>query len=164
MGDNGLEQRDPVAAFVEARFPDVKPSEGLQGWSGFDVPVERLVDVCRALKETPGIACNYLSNITGIDCKDHMEVTYHLIGIETGVKVFLRVTAPRDNPEIPSVVGIWPGANWHERENYDMLGIRFRGHPDLRRILTWEGYEGYPLRKDFVDQRPKRERKIRARG
>ncbi len=156
-------QVDPVTALMRTRLPEAQPIEGLQGgWVGFQIPPERVVDICRFLKDEPRTACNYLSNITGTDFKDYMQVAYHLVGLETGVKVFLKTDIPRENPEIDSVTGVWPGADWHERENYDMLGIRFRGHPDLRRILTWEGYEGYPLRKDFVDERPKRERKVRV--
>ncbi|MBX6378780.1 MAG: NADH-quinone oxidoreductase subunit C, partial [Clostridia bacterium] len=88
---------------------------------------------------------------------------YTLWGRETGAKVMLKVPLDKEDPVVDSLTGFWAGANWMERETWDLLGIRFRNHPDLRRILTWEGYEGHPLRKDFVDRRPKRPRKVRIR-
>lgn len=145
------------------RFPQLVVDEDVKWWAGFRVPREDLLAIASALRDMPGVACNYLSNITGVDLKDRLQAVYHLIGMQTGVKVVLKVDIPSDDPEVDSVTSVWPGANWHEREAWDLVGIRFRNHPDLKRILLWEGYEGHPLRKDFVDQRPKRERVIRQR-
>jgi NADH-quinone oxidoreductase subunit C len=74
---------------------------------------------------------------------------YHLRGIVSGIEICLRTNVSEEKSELPTVVGVWRTANWHEREIYDLMGIRFRGHPDLRRILMWEGYPYHPLRKDF---------------
>lgn len=152
----------PAHRLLETWMPQAEPLTGQAEWPAFQVQPENLLKCCRFLKESPETACNYLSNITAVDFKDHLQVVYHLIGLETGVKVALKVNVPADAPELDSVVPVWPTADWHEREAYDLLGVRFRGHPDLRRILTWEGYQGHPLRKDFVDKRPKRDRKVRT--
>jgi NADH/F420H2 dehydrogenase subunit C len=93
---------------------------------------------------------DYCSSITGVDYPDRFEVVYHLYSTtKEGGAVILKVHAQRENPEVPSVVGVWPAANWQEREAWDLMGIRFSGHPNLTRVLMWEGFEGHPLRKDF---------------
>lgn len=106
--------------------------------------------VARFLREHLGF--DYLVDISSVDHLDadpRFEVIYELARLDTWTHLRLKVAAPEDAPEVPSVVPIWPTANWHEREVYDMMGIRFPGHPDLRRILMWEGYPYFPLRKDF---------------
>lgn len=160
------EAQDPYGELKQAvlnRFPHLAVDEDVKWGAGFRVPREDLLAVASALRDMPGVACNYLSNLTGVDLKDRLQAVYHLFGMGTGAKVFLKVDIPSDDPVVDSVTSVWPGANWHEREAWDLLGIRFRNHPDLKRILLWEGYEGHPLRKDFVDQRPKRERLVRQR-
>jgi len=114
----------------------------------------RLRDVLAWLKDTPGQEYRYLVDVTAVEYRDPelpIEIVYELFAL--GSKAALRVKAPlaKDGPlEVDSVVPLWAGANWMEREVYDMFGISFRGHPDLRRILMWETYaEGHPLRKDF---------------
>lgn len=154
---------DDLTRVVRQQFPQVQVDPDVKWGVGFQVPRESLLELARALREMPGVTCDYLSNITGVDLRDRFQVVYHLIGIASGAKVVLKVDLPRDDPEVDSVTSLWPTADWHEREAWDLLGIRFRGHPNLRRILLWEGYEGHPLRKDFVDRRPKRERKVRPR-
>lgn len=108
-----------------------------------------LTDVMRVLKSDPDLSFDYLSSISGVDREDKMEVVYHLFSYVKKHRFVLKVYLDRDNPEVDTVTGIWSGANWHEREAYDMLGIRFREHPDLRRILMVEDWEGHPLRKDY---------------
>lgn len=152
-----------VKRAVLERFPDLAVDEDVKWGVGFRVPPDMLLGVAQTLKELPGVACNYLSNITAVDFRDHLQVVYHLLGVSTGSKVVLKVDLPVDQPEVESVVSVWPTADWHEREAWDLLGVRFRNHPNLKRILLWEGYDGHPLRKDFVDKRPKRERLIRQR-
>lgn len=148
---------------ILAEFPQLQVDEGVRGAAGFVVPQDDLLAVARRLREMPGVECDYLSHVTGVDYKDHLESVYYLIGTRTGARVVLKVKLPRENPEVESVTSVWPAADWHERESYDLLGIRYRNHPNLKRILLWEGYEGYPLRKDFVDKRPKRERQRKVR-
>lgn len=159
-----MAEKIDVKAKLLEMFPELEEDENVVGTDAcFVVPGERLLEVARACKETPGIECNYLSNITGVDYQDHLQSVYHLFGLDTGVKITLKVNVPRDNPEVESVTSLWPTANWHEREAYDLVGIVYKNHPDLRRILLMDKFEGHPLRKDFVDTRPKRKRKVRVR-
>jgi NADH/F420H2 dehydrogenase subunit C len=107
-----------------------------------------LLEVACHLKEKQGY--DYLSAVTGVDYPDRLEVVYHLYSMKGGMGlIILKVSASKEEPEVPSLTPLWPGANFQEREVYDLMGIRFAGHPDLKRILLWEGYEGHPLRKDF---------------
>ncbi len=97
---------------------------------------------------------NYLSSVTGVDLIEEgkMEVIYHLYNIARGGgPVVLKAQVDRDAPALPSLVPIFPGADFQEREAYDMYGFNFLGHPDLRRILTWDGFNGHPLRKDWKE-------------
>jgi NADH-quinone oxidoreductase subunit C len=112
--------------------------------------VERIAEVCGFAKCE--LACNFLMDITSVDNygeDPRWTVVYHLYGLSHRCHLRLRTDVSEEKSEMPSVTGVWAGANWHEREIYDMMGIRFRGHPDLRRILMWEGYPYFPLRKDF---------------
>lgn len=159
-------QNDPFADLKRAvlsEFPRVEVDQEVKEWAGFRVPREDFPALAASLKTMPGVNCDYLSNITGVDLKDRLQAVYHLIGLKSGAKVVLKVDVPYDDPVIDSMTGLWPTADWHEREAWDLLGIRFRNHPNLKRILLWEGYQGHPLRKDFVDRRPKRERLVRQR-
>jgi len=120
------------------------------------VYVERdaLVDVCRWLKDTPEEDYNYLVDVTAVEYRDPerpLEVVYQLRSLARGAEVRIKVELDSTEPlEVDTVVPLWRAADWLEREVYDMFGVTFRGHPDLRRLLMWETYsEGYPLRKDF---------------
>lgn len=93
---------------------------------------------------------HYLRNLSGVDQETHMEVIYHLVNVVTKVEVAVRVKVDRDAPSIASVTPIWQAANWNEREVYDLLGISFLGHPDMRRIMMPDDWVGHPLRKDYV--------------
>lgn len=152
-----------VRAAVLARWPQLQVDETVHGAAGFLVPAEDLLEVARGIRHLPGVECDYLSHVTGVDLGDQLQSICYLIGLWTGAQVVLKVNVPREAPEVDSVTGIWPGADWHEREAYDLVGIRYRGHPNLKRILMWEGFEGHPLRKDFVDRRPARRRQVRVR-
>ncbi len=113
---------------------------------------ERLVEACTLLRDDPDLRFEFLSSLTGVDCLDSFEVVYHLESIRLNLITCLKVkTFDRVNPVVPSVVPVWPGATLQEREAYDLLGIRFEGHPDLRRIFLWDGFAGFPLRKDFLN-------------
>lgn len=119
--------------------------------------------VCQALHKNEQTYFDMLSCLTGIDngvVAGTMEVVYNLYSIPFNHHVMLKVALSRENPEVDSVTSIWSGADWYEREAYDMFGIKFRGHPDLRRILMPADWEGYPLRKDFKHQDTYRDVKV----
>lgn len=111
---------------------------------------ERIVEVCAFAKKELGF--DYLVDVSSIDNygeDPRWTVVYHLYGIASKQYLRLSVSVTEEKSELPTVTTVWRTADWHEREIYDMMGVRFRGHPDLRRILMWEGYPYFPLRKDF---------------
>lgn len=111
-----------------------------------------LAEVARHCFEDPDLAFDFLVGVTGVDYIDHFEVVYHLLSIKHNHSAVLKTRAfSREAPSVPSVSGIWQGAVLQEREVYDLMGIRFEGHPDLKRILLWEGFPGHPHRKDFTN-------------
>ena len=154
-------------------------SEAGDPW--IEVPAELLVEVCLFLRDDPALRLNFLNCITSVDYFEpdakkaakvtwqaHLEVIYHLSSLVHGHRLVLKVKLPRwkddrpgQLPEVPSVSHIWSTANWHEREVFDLGGVRFMGHPDLRRILCPEDWAGHPLRKDY--EMPLEYHGIRAR-
>jgi len=140
-----------AAAKLKGRFPQVT-DRASSDHPAVNVPVADLVAVLTALRDEQGF--DHLADLTAVDWAEGVSprftVVYHVYSTARGE--YLRVATDCANdaePSVPSVVSLWPGANWHERECYDMFGIRFAGHPDLRRILMWDGYPGWPLRKEF---------------
>ncbi|MAT97384.1 MAG: NADH-quinone oxidoreductase subunit NuoD [Anaerolineaceae bacterium] len=139
-----------AAALLKERFPEAVTDETRDGYTGLVVSADKLVEVATALRDDIGF--DYLSSVTGVDqLEDNkLEAVYHTYSIDQGGgALVLHVQVDRDNPVIPSLTPIWPGADFQEREAYDLLGIHFDGHYDLRRILTWDGFDGHPLRKDW---------------
>ncbi|MGN7469274.1 NADH-quinone oxidoreductase subunit C [Brevibacillus sp. SAFN-007a] len=114
------------------------------------VQTERWHEIARFLKEDEPLAFDYLSDLHGVDYEDRMEVYYHLYSYKNRQSLAVKVKTSREQPSVPSVMDIWHGANWNERETFDLLGIHFPGHTDLRRILLPDDWVGYPLRKDYV--------------
>ena len=110
-----------------------------------------LPEVARFLRDDPDLAMDCLSNETGVDYKDRVEVVYHLFSYKHRHGCVLKVKLPREGPTVATMETIWPAANWMEREIYDLVGVTFTGHSDLRRILMPEDWPGHPLRKDFVE-------------
>lgn len=140
-----------LAATVPSRFPQVgaRPSTDCPA---YDVPANGIVDFLHFLRAEAGF--DLLTDISGIDWgvdqAPRFGVAYHLYS--TAEHKLVRVVIPcsaSEPPRVPSVVPLWPGADWHEREAYDLFGIRFEGHPDMRRILMWDEYPYFPMRKDF---------------
>ncbi len=108
-------------------------------------------EVMRLLKESPEFDFNYLNNITSVDYLGYFEVIYNLTSFKNRHTLTVKTrVSTRENPEVPSVTHLWKGADFQEREIYDLMGIGFPGHPNLKRIALWEGFEGHPLRKDFL--------------
>ncbi|MBX6350441.1 MAG: NADH-quinone oxidoreductase subunit C [Clostridia bacterium] len=153
---------------IQAALPYVERDTRVLRGLGLLVPAERVHEALATLKSLPGVLCDHLSCVSGVDWQDAIEVAYHLFRTDDPeVRIVVKARLPYtgdEMPEVASVVDLWEAANWHEREIYDLLGVRFLGHPDLRRILLPESYQGgFPLRKSFVDRRPKRQRVVRAR-
>jgi NADH-quinone oxidoreductase subunit C len=117
------------------------------------VPRERLVELCRYLKATPEFTFNLLADICGVDRgpeeDPRFEVNYHLFSTTKFHRLRLKVVVSEEEASVPTVTNVWRTANWHERETFDMFGVRFDGHPDLRRILLPDDWQGHALRKDF---------------
>ena len=119
---------------------------------------EGVVETFRVLKNDSALAFDFLSDLTAVDYlgkkNPRFEVVYHLLSLGRNRRLRVKVPVPEDSPEVDSLTPLWKAADWMEREVWDMFGIRFRGHPDLRRILLYEEFRGYPLRKDYpVNQR-----------
>jgi NADH-quinone oxidoreductase subunit C/D len=133
---------------LEQRFPEISPDER-KGYAGFIVPAEKLVEFATGLRDEFGY--DFLSSVTGVDYlpEDQMEVVYHAYKTTGGPELVYKVQVPRENPVVPSLTPVFPGADLQEREAWDLMGIRFEGHPNLKRVLTWEGFEGHPLQKDW---------------
>ena len=138
-----------VAHRIEQKLPGAVV-EAAPEW--VQLKPERLIEACELLRDDPELDFAFLSSLTGVDRLDHFEVVYHLLSISRNQETCLKVRcADRENPEAPSLVAVWRGAALQEREAFDLLGIRFEGHPDLRRIFLWDGFPGYPLRKDWLN-------------
>ena len=112
---------------------------------------EKLRDVAARLKADPEVGYETLNWVAGVDRRTALESVYHVYSWKTNTWIELHVTVPRAKAEVDTVCDIWPAADWHEREAWDMVGIRYVGHPDLRRILLKDDFVGHPLRKDYVD-------------
>lgn len=112
----------------------------------------KLVDVCTYLRDDPELRFEFLSSLAAVDRLEYFEVVYHLTSIRLNLRTALKVqTHDRENPRVPSVTSVWEGAHFQEREAYDLMGIVFEGHPDMRRIFLWDGFAGFPLRKDYLN-------------
>lgn len=134
---------------IEQRFSDILQKDERPGYSGYIVAAGNLKRFAKALRDEYGF--DYLSSVTGVDYLPEglMEVVYHVYQSTGGEGLVYKVRVPRDNPIVPSLVDIYPGADFQEREAWDLLGIKFEDHPNLKRILMWEGFSGHPLRKDW---------------
>ena len=144
---------DEVIQAIRSRFGEaVKASEVKGAEARIDIRRERSDEIFVALKE---MGFEYLNCVSSVDriATGELEAVYNLSSLKGKTKALIRVRVPREDPVIRSVVPLWSAANWHEREAYDLMGIQFDGHPDLRRILTSEDWVGHPLRKDYQDER-----------
>ncbi len=141
-----------LANRLRARFGELvsEPTEFRGEWTVRLNEAERVVDVCEYAKQTLGF--DFLLDITSLDNygeDPRWTVVYELYGLAHRSHLRLKLNVSEELSELPTISGVWRTADWHEREIYDLMGIRFRGHPDLRRIIMWEGYPYFPLRKDF---------------
>jgi NADH-quinone oxidoreductase subunit C len=140
-----------IHELLKARFGDAIGDWCIpeNGDSWVDVDAERLTDVCRFLRDTLELRFDSLRLISGVDRGDILLSVYHLYSYVHFHDVTLRVRTPRMMPNMPSIADLWPAAEWHEREVYDMFGIVYEGHPALTRILLPGDWDGFPLRKDY---------------
>jgi len=142
-----------IAEKLKAEFPeaDLELVEENTDHPYLVVPPERLLEVARKLKEDEKFGFETLTCLSGVDEGEVLTTVYHLFSYTHRHMFVLKVRAPREKPEVPSVDGLWPGATWFEREAYDLLGIVYRGNKDLRRIMLPEDWVGHPLRKDYQE-------------
>jgi len=137
-----------IAKQLGKKFPEAVIEAGADSLL---LKAESLLAVAEYLNTAPDLAFDYLNYVTATDYYDYFEVVYYLVSMKHNRGLVLKVRCyDRENPTLPSVAGIWRGADFQEREIFDLFGISFEGHPNLRRIVLWEGFEGHPLRKDFL--------------
>lgn len=158
VAGEGDGQAAGTEARIRERFPAAEVEVTPAGELAVKVAAAELLSLCRYLRDEEGF--NYLSSLSGVDYREKLQVVLHLFavdvaGVTTG-KAVVRTDVPANEPRVPSVTEVWPTANWHEREAFDLLGIQFEDHPDLRRILLGEDFEGHPLRKDYAHNHPPR--------
>lgn len=141
---SGLE----IASKINDKFP-----EALVDSSNLAITIksEYLIEVVAFLKNSPDDAYDFLDDITSVDYLDFFEIIYRFTSIQYNRSLVLKTRClDRENPEVPSLIGLWKGADFLEREIYDLMGISFKGHPNMKRIFLWEGFKGHPLRKDYL--------------
>jgi len=149
----------PNGAYIHERLQGkILEVHSFRGDESITIPRNSLLDVFRFLKEDPKLDFNFLTDITAVDYlgkkTPRFEVVYHLYSLSLNHRLRVKVPVPEEDPAVDSLTPLWKGANWLEREVWDMFGVRFRGHPDLRRVLMYEQFQGHPLRKDYpVNQR-----------
>jgi NADH-quinone oxidoreductase subunit C len=136
-----------VSKLIAESFPEAIITTGDQA---VIIKSEYLLKTAELLKNDTEMAFDYLTDQTAVDYYDYFEIIYRLTSLKRNRTLVLKVRCyDRENPEVPSIIGIWKGADLMEREIFDLMGIRFTGHPNMKRIVTWEGFPGHPLRKDY---------------
>ncbi len=140
---------------IKTRFPEgvveFKPDAVAEPY--IVVRPELIREIAEFISADPEMKFDYLMSLSGVDFNDgNLGVVYHLYSMEKRHRIVIKAKVPKDNPELPSVEPVWKTANWHEREAFDLFGINFKDHPDMRRILLPDDWEGYPLRKDYKVQ------------
>jgi NADH-quinone oxidoreductase subunit C len=142
---------EEAVASLEKLFGEkIQNKTEFRGETSFTIAASDLHEIAKFCRDE--LSFDYLLDITSIDnfVEDpRFEIVYHLYSMPHGVHLRLKLRVPEELGAVDTISNIWPTANWHEREAYDMMGIKFTGHPDLRRILMWDGYPFFPLRKDF---------------
>jgi len=147
-----LEQNSIVSKLRAWDVQAVAEARAFRGELTIVVPREHLRRAVEFLRSEPELKFVFLSDITGVDhfpIEPRFELNYHLVSLTRRERLRLKVCVAGSDPMVESVTAVWPGADWHEREIFDLFGVRFEGHPDLRRILMPEDWEGHPLRKDY---------------
>jgi len=142
-----------AVARLKQRFgPAVLSVEEFRGETTVEVERNRFFELLKFLKEMEDSGFDFLTDLCGVDnlpAKPRFQMVYLLYSFRTNERLRVKVSVPEEDPHLPSAVSLWKAANWLERETYDMYGLIFDNHPELTRILMWEGFDGHPLRKDF---------------
>ena len=143
-----------AGADVARRINAELPGAVVRSISGdVEIDLSYVDQVARFLRDAEGLEFSFLSSITAVDYVEYFELVYHLVSLTLNQSVVIKARCfGRDELSAPSVSGVWRGADFQEREVWDLFGIRFEGHPNLKRILLWEGFPGHPLRKDYLGQ------------
>ena len=143
---------DGVFEAIKTKFPEaVSGPIEFRGEMTIVVQPDRLIEIGTFLRDDPALKFELLSDVSAVDhfpASPRFAMNYHLYSLENNRELRLKVWLDGEEPQVPSVTGVWPGANWHEREVWDLMGVRFVGHPDPRRIFLPEDFLGHPLRKD----------------
>jgi NADH-quinone oxidoreductase subunit C len=142
---------EEIAALLKTKQIDFQVIEE----NSIQIEKENLLSICTFLHETENLYFDHLASISGLDNKpkaETLELVYHLYSIPYGHSLAIHILLEREKPSVDSLTPIWKGADWHEREVFDLYGISFNNHPDLRRILLPANWEGHPMRKDYVPQ------------
>jgi NADH-quinone oxidoreductase subunit C len=140
---------EAIAGQLESSIPGV-----VEEWTSRDVWVkpEAILDVCRFLKEDSALRFDYLVSVSAVDYIEYFEMVYHLLSMVNNHSVVLKAKCwGRDDLTVPSVTSLWQGADFQEREVYDLMGVNFSGHYNLKRLMLWEGFPGHPQRKDYLE-------------
>ncbi|MBM3941817.1 MAG: NADH-quinone oxidoreductase subunit C [SAR202 cluster bacterium] len=139
---------EEVARRLEAALPGV-----VERWESSVIWVNpgQIREACLFLRDDPHLDFQFLSSLCAVDWVEHFEVVYHLTSLRKQQSAVVKARVyGRQSPSLPSVYQVWRGADFQEREAWDLMGVRFEGHPNMKRIMLWEGFEGHPLRKDFL--------------
>ncbi|MFH1287316.1 MAG: NADH-quinone oxidoreductase subunit C [bacterium] len=147
-------EANPVIEKIKERFANIVQGVYTTTDKQLIIVIDKksIVDVCKFLKETPEFDFSFMTDLTALDFPDRgvrFEVVYNLFSISQSKRIFVKANVGLDDLVVPSVTGLWASANWAEREVYDMFGIKFSGHPNLKRLLMPEDFDGHPLRKEF---------------
>ncbi|HRV08416.1 MAG TPA: NADH-quinone oxidoreductase subunit C [Acidobacteriota bacterium] len=146
-------QESPVIARIKQHFgDDLIATHQHLGEDTVIIRREKIVELARFLKEDPELQFNFLMDLAAVDYlprRPRFEVVYHFFSLRNRLRLRVKVPVPEHDAVVDSLCPLWKGADWYEREAWDMFGIRFRNHPDLRRILMYDEFEGHPLRKDY---------------
>lgn len=145
---------DDRGAALSALLPEVLSSFDVEIGAAMDeVVVSAKADdipaLCRVVKEDPRLDFNYLRCLSVVDYEERLEVVYHLFSLKKRYKMVVKTSVDPDRPDVPSIVSVWRGADWFEREGHDLFGVVFKGHPNPAPLILYEGFEGFPGRKSF---------------
>ena len=149
-----MEEKDPIDQYLRERMAGKILDSGIiRGEVAVVISREGLLESFRLLKQDARTDLNFLTDLTAVDYlgkkEPRFEVVYHLASVRAKQRLRVKVPVPETDPEVESLTPLWKGANWLEREVWDLFGIRFRGHPNLKRVLLYEEFQGHPLRKDY---------------